>query len=180
MPCANLVPHLEQLQMLGLWGRLWGRLGSRLWNGCFWKITPKQRAVGCSTKQNVVMSRRTHHKHDTAPLSLSNWHPTTLCLVSDHKTVVRKFRKSDGQTGSQCLAIIRRWPSSPVSHRQEITVLLSSTRGGAAATNRPEAAKPRSWVQKGGEAALSCARTSRALPLPPCWIGSCCHLGPCA
>ena len=27
----------------------------------------------------------------------------TLCLVPDHKTVVRKFGKSDGQTGSQGL-----------------------------------------------------------------------------
>ena len=49
------------------------------------------------------MSRRTHHKHDTAPLSLYNWHTITLCLVSDHKTVVRKFGKSDGQTGSRGL-----------------------------------------------------------------------------
>ena len=26
-------------------------------------------------------------------------------VVSDHKTVVRKISKSDGQTGSRCLAI---------------------------------------------------------------------------
>ena len=49
------------------------------------------------------MSRRTHHKHDTAPLSLYNWHTITLCLVSDRKAEVRKFSKSDGQTGSWCL-----------------------------------------------------------------------------
>ena len=38
----------------------------------------------CSTKRNVVMSRRTDHKHDTAPLSLYNRYTITLCLVSDH------------------------------------------------------------------------------------------------
>ena len=31
-------------------------------------------------KQNVVMSRRTHHKHETAPLSLYNRHTITLSL----------------------------------------------------------------------------------------------------
>ena len=86
---SNLAPHLEQLQMLALWGRL----GSRLWNGFFfWRITQKQRAVGCSTKQNVVLSRRTHHKHGTVPLSLFNWHTVTLCLVSDHKNHGHKIR----------------------------------------------------------------------------------------
>ena len=30
---SNLVPHLEQLHMLALWGRLWSRLGFRFWNG---------------------------------------------------------------------------------------------------------------------------------------------------
>ena len=58
----------------------------------FWKITPKQRAVGCSTKQNVVMSSWSYHKHDTAPLSLYNWHTITLCLVSDHKDHGQKIR----------------------------------------------------------------------------------------
>ena len=48
--------------------------------------TPKQTAVGCSTKHNVGMSRRTHPKHDTAPVSLRNRHTITLCLVSDHKS----------------------------------------------------------------------------------------------
>ena len=33
-------------------------------------------------------------------------------------------QESDGQTGSWCLDIIRRWPSPPVSHRQEINVLV--------------------------------------------------------
>ena len=89
---SDLAPHLEQWHMLALWGRLWGRLGSRLWNRfLFWKITPKQRAVRCTTKQNVVMSRRTHHKHDTAPLSLYNRHTITLCLVSDHKNCGQKI-----------------------------------------------------------------------------------------
>ena len=40
------------------------------------------------------------------------------------------------------LAIIRRWPSPPVSHRQEITVLLYSNRGRAALINCPNAAEP--------------------------------------
>jgi uncharacterized protein (DUF1499 family) len=56
------------------------------------KITPKQRAVGCSAKQNVVMSRRTHHKHETAPLSLYDWHTITLCLISDRKSCGQKIR----------------------------------------------------------------------------------------
>ena len=30
---SNLVPHLEQLHMLALWGRLWSRLGFTFWNG---------------------------------------------------------------------------------------------------------------------------------------------------
>ena len=30
---SNLVPHLEQLHMLALWGRLWSSLGFRFWNG---------------------------------------------------------------------------------------------------------------------------------------------------
>ena len=47
--------------------------------------------MGCSTKQNVVLSRRTHHKHDTAPLSLYNRHTITLCLVSDHKNRGQKI-----------------------------------------------------------------------------------------
>ena len=45
----------------------------------------KTKAVGCSTKHNIVMSRRTHHKHDTAPVSLYNPHTITLCSVSDHE-----------------------------------------------------------------------------------------------
>ena len=31
---SNLAPHLEQLHMLALWGRLWSRLGFRFWNEC--------------------------------------------------------------------------------------------------------------------------------------------------
>ena len=30
---SNLAPHLKQLHMLALWGRLWSRLGFRIWNG---------------------------------------------------------------------------------------------------------------------------------------------------
>ena len=68
---------------------------------------------------------------------------------------------------SRCLAIIRRWPSPPVSHRQEIIVQTPSKRSGAAATNCPYAAEPRPGVRQGGEAALMCACTSCASTLPP-------------
>ena len=30
---SNLAPHLEELHMLALWGRLWSKLGFRFWNG---------------------------------------------------------------------------------------------------------------------------------------------------
>ena len=30
---SKLAPHLEQLHMLALWGRLWSRLAFRFWNG---------------------------------------------------------------------------------------------------------------------------------------------------
>ena len=30
---SNLAPHVEQLHMLALWGKLWSRLGFRFWNG---------------------------------------------------------------------------------------------------------------------------------------------------
>ena len=30
---SHLAPHLEQLHMFALWGRLWGRPGFRFWNG---------------------------------------------------------------------------------------------------------------------------------------------------
>ena len=38
----------------------------------------------------------------------------------------QESQENDGQTGSWCLAIIRRWPSPPVSRRQEITVCCLS------------------------------------------------------
>ena len=46
------------------------------------------------------MSRRTHPKHDTAPVSLYNWHIITFRQVSDHKNC---GQKNDGHTGSRCL-----------------------------------------------------------------------------
>ena len=88
------------------------------------------------------------HKSEK-PHSLLAWGRTVVPWTGTAKTTVPKTAQRCGNTGSPCLAIIRRWPSPPVSHQQEITVLVSSTRGGAAATNRREAAKPRSWVQKG-------------------------------
>ena len=30
---SNLVPHLEKLHMLAIWGRLWSRFGFTFWNG---------------------------------------------------------------------------------------------------------------------------------------------------
>ena len=62
------------------------------------QITSKQTAAGCSSKHNVVMSRRTHPKHDTAPVSLYNRHTITFCSVSDHKNC---GQKNDCQT-SRC------------------------------------------------------------------------------
>ena len=76
------------------------------------EIHIKQTAVGCSIRHNVVMSRRLT-PNTTQPLF-----PSTIGTQS--------------QTGSRCLAIIRRWPSPPVSHRQEITVQVFSIRSGAA------------------------------------------------
>ena len=49
------------------------------------------------------MSRRTHHKHEAAHLSLYNWHTISFAYFLTIKAVVRKLGKSDGQTGSQCL-----------------------------------------------------------------------------
>ena len=58
------------------------------------------------------MSRRTHHEHDTAPLSLYNRQSrfaggqagqSRFAYFLTRKTVVRKFGTSDGQTGSRCL-----------------------------------------------------------------------------
>ena len=46
------------------------------------------------------MSRGTHPKHDTAPVSLYNRHTITFRSVSDHKNC---GQKNDGQTGSRCL-----------------------------------------------------------------------------
>ena len=54
-------------------------------------MAENQTKTKSSTKQNVVLSRRTHHKHDTAPLSLYNRHTITLCLVSDHKNRGQKI-----------------------------------------------------------------------------------------
>ena len=44
-------------------------------------------------KQNVVSSRRTHHKHETAPLSLYNRQTITLCLLSGRKSRGQKIRQ---------------------------------------------------------------------------------------
>ena len=52
-----------------------GQTGSQ----CFDKAVLEQTEVHCTSKQNVVMSRRTHPKHDTAPVSLYNWHTITFC-----------------------------------------------------------------------------------------------------
>ena len=37
----------------------------------------KQIALGCSTNQNVVVSKRNRHKHEPAPLFLYNLHTIT-------------------------------------------------------------------------------------------------------
>jgi hypothetical protein len=66
------------------------------------KITSKQTAVGCSTKHNVVTSRRTHHKHDTAPVSLYHWHTITFCSFFDHENCGQEKPENDHQTKSRC------------------------------------------------------------------------------
>ena len=66
-------------------------------------VTPKQRAVGCSTKQNVVMSRRTHHKLETALFPSTIGTRSRFAYFLTVKAEVRKVGKSDGQTGSWCL-----------------------------------------------------------------------------
>ena len=64
------------------------------------KITSKQTTVVCSTEHNVVMSRRTHPNHDTAPVSLYNRHTITFRYASDHKNC---GQENDGHTRSRCL-----------------------------------------------------------------------------
>ena len=59
----------------------------------------KTTALRCSCKQNIGMSRRNHHKHDPAPLSLT----TASRYISDKKKAVRKNQENDGQMGSLCL-----------------------------------------------------------------------------
>ena len=60
----------------------------------------KTKAVGCSTKHNVVMSRRTNHAHDTATVSLYHQHTITLCYVSDHEYCgQKKTRKTTARPG---------------------------------------------------------------------------------
>ena len=46
------------------------------------------------------MSRTTHHKHETAPLSLYNQHTITHADFLTVKAEVKKFGKSECQTGS--------------------------------------------------------------------------------
>ena len=48
-------------------------------------------------------SKRNHHKHDPAPLSIYNQHTITECWISDHETMVRKNHQNNGHTGSSCL-----------------------------------------------------------------------------
>ena len=47
--------------------------------------TSTQKALGCSAKHNVVISRRNYHKHKPAPLSLDNWKTTASRYIADHK-----------------------------------------------------------------------------------------------
>ena len=103
---SNLAPHLKQLHMLAHWGRLRRRLGFRFWNGFGLPIPGDKTVINnifgevnvtwmyvtaklgittlvmaenhISTKHNLVMSRRTHPKHDTAPVSLQSAHNHVL------------------------------------------------------------------------------------------------------
>ena len=63
----------------------------------------KTNRSGCSTKHNVVLSRRTHHKYDTAPLSLYNQH-TIQSPVKQHWGLPL----TSGTSHSQAY-----WPSNP-------------------------------------------------------------------
>ena len=86
----------------------------------------------------------------------------------EHNAPPHRLRQLKYSPYAYCsLAIIRRWLSPPVSHRQEIIVQTPSKRSRAAATNGPYAAEPRPGVRQGGEAALTCACTSCASSLPP-------------
>ena len=91
---SNLVPHLEQLQMLALWGRL----GSRLWNGfCFGKSHQNKEQWGAAPSRRVITSM-------TQPLFPSAiGTQSRVAKILTIKPVVRKLGKSDGQTGSWCL-----------------------------------------------------------------------------
>ena len=78
-------------------------------------------------------------------------------------------QKNDRQTGSPCSAIIRRWPSAPVSHRQEITVRCLSK----AAESQPLFVQTRrSRTNRSSKAAKppTCVR-AHPVHLLPCPIG---------
>ena len=45
----------------------------------------KTDSIGLGCKLNIVMSRRTYHKHDPAPVSLCNRTTTASHYISDHK-----------------------------------------------------------------------------------------------
>ena len=49
------------------------------------------------------MSRRTHHKHEPALFPYTIGTQSCFAYFLTVKAVVRKFGKSDGQTGSRCL-----------------------------------------------------------------------------
>ena len=52
-------------------------------------------------KQIVVMSRTTHHKHETAPLSLYNQHTIALCLLSTGSWCLDKAVLAQGGGGGK-------------------------------------------------------------------------------
>ena len=96
---------------------------------------------------NGVMSRTNCHKDNPAPLSLNNRHTTASRYIPDHKN---GGQKDDGQMGSRCLAIIRRWSSA-----SDIAPAASQFTCPANAAKPhpqicPKAAKPRPQSRQGG------------------------------
>ena len=100
---------------------------------CPWqKIASKQTAVGCSCKQNAVMSMRNYHSNNTASFFLCNRSTTASLCISDHKnycemgsrTWTRQcLRRGEGGGGVRCSLLHA--PSALTLHCSTLILNLS-------------------------------------------------------
>ena len=84
---SNLAPHLVQLQMLALWGRL----GSLEWVSWLENHT-KTKSSGVQYQAECCYEQDDSSQARHSPFFLYNRHAITLCLVSDHKNRGQKIR----------------------------------------------------------------------------------------